>query len=251
MSTVYSWEKSFELLNVDRVLTIWNEMNHIWTTVILTTSTSFVQLKILLDSKTRQNYIIQNLAMQHDLLAVKAIFRDVNIIDDTVLKMFFIYVANVTMKNNLKKTHKKQSFFIKTNIVDADVILRMKWLKKMNFILNFAKKIWILRNNVLSISNRAWNESKSMMTSMIEFIVKCLNWTQWCKSLKNEKQMMYATFQKNESKKIIAVIDVIETNSSNSAVNEIVLFFVIQSTQTCSVLSTSKDYRNEIHMIMS
>ena len=162
--------------------------------------------------------------MQHDLLVVEAISRDANIIDDIVLKMFFIYVVNVTTKNSLERTHEKQSFFIKMNIVDADVILKMKWLKKMNFILNFAKKIWILWNNALSVSNRAWSESKSIMISMIEFIVKCLNWAQWYKSLKNEKQMMYATFQKNESKDIIAIIDVIEKNSSNSSINEIVFF---------------------------
>ena len=35
---------------------------------------------------------------------------------------------------------------------------------------------------------------------------------------------MYATFQKNESKDIIATIDVIEKNSSNSSINEIVFF---------------------------
>ena len=132
--------------------------------------------------------------MQHDFFVVKTISRDVNIIDDIVLKMFFIYVVNVTTKNSLERTHEKQSFFIKMNIVDADVILKMKWLKKMNFILNFVKKIWIFWNDALSISNRVWSELKSMMISMIEFIVECLNWTQWCKSLKNEKQMMYATF---------------------------------------------------------
>ena len=64
--------------------------------------------------------------IQHDLLVVEAISRDINIIDDTVLKMFFIYVVNVTTKNSLKKTHEKQSFFIKINIIDANVILRMK-----------------------------------------------------------------------------------------------------------------------------
>ena len=141
MSTVYSWKKNFKLLNVDLMLTTRSEMNHIWTTIALTISTSFIWLKILLNFETRRNYIIQNLAMQHDFFVVKAVSRDVNIIDDTALKMFFIYVVNVTTKNNLKKTHEKQSFFIKTNIVDADVILRMKWLKKINFILNFAKKI--------------------------------------------------------------------------------------------------------------
>ena len=122
------------------MLTIRSEMNHIWTTIALTISTSFVQIKVLLNSRTKRNYIIQNLAMQHDLFVVKAIFRDVNIIDDIVLKMFFIYVVNVTTKNNLKKTHEEQSFFIKTNIVDANVILKIKWLKKINFILNFIKK---------------------------------------------------------------------------------------------------------------
>ena len=94
-------------------------------TVALTISTSLIQLKVLLDSKTRRNYIVQNFMMQHDLLVVKAVSRDANIIDDTVLKMFFIYVANMTTKNSLKKTHEKQSFFIKMNIVDVDVILRM------------------------------------------------------------------------------------------------------------------------------
>ena len=154
MLTVYSWIKNFELLNVDLMLTTRSEMNHIWTTITLTTSTSFVRIKILLDSRTRRNYIVQNLTMQHDFFIVKAISRDVNIIDDTALKMFFIYVVNVTTKNSLKRTHEKQSFFIETNIVDADVILKMKWLKKVNFILNFVKKIWILRNDALSISNQ-------------------------------------------------------------------------------------------------
>ena len=77
----------------------------------LTISTLFVQLKVLLKSKTRHNYIVQNFAMQHDFFVVRVIFRDINIIDDIVLKMFFIYVVNVTTKNNLKRTHKKQSFF--------------------------------------------------------------------------------------------------------------------------------------------
>ena len=148
----------------------------------------------MLDSKTKRNYIAQKFAMQCDLFVVKAISRDVNIIDDIALKMFFIYIVNVTTKNNLKRTHEKQSFFIKMNIVNANVILKMKWLKKINFILNFVKKIWIFWNDTLLISNQIRSESKLMMTSMMKFIVKCLNWTQWCKSLKNEKQMIYTTF---------------------------------------------------------
>ena len=77
---------------------------------------------------------------------------------------------------------------------------------------------------MLSISNQIQSKLKSIMTLIIKFIMKCLNWMQWCKSLKSEKQMIYATFQKNESKNIIAIIDVIEKNSSNNSINEIVFF---------------------------
>ena len=62
---------------------------------------------------------------QHDLFVIESIFRDVRIIDDTFLNVFFCHVVNVMIVNAKKKIFEKQSILIEIDIVNVDIILKM------------------------------------------------------------------------------------------------------------------------------
>ena len=62
---------------------------------------------------------------KHNLFMIESIFRDVRIIDDTFLNVFFCYIVNVMIVNAKKKIFEKQLILIKINIVNIDIILKI------------------------------------------------------------------------------------------------------------------------------
>ena len=106
----------------------------------------------LIDNDFSQNFIDQRLAYDWQLKVDVNSSTKFKIVNDTSLRMFRSYFFDFISVENDEKTASINQILMSTHMIEMNVILKMSWLKKINFHVNWATSKWRLRKNLESQS---------------------------------------------------------------------------------------------------
>ena len=91
---------------------------------------------VFFDSNTIRNFINQLVVAVYKFFAIDSTFRDSKIIDDTFFRIYLIHFFAMKAVENDKKMYKKTTNFVDANMINVNVILKMKFLIEINFLIN-------------------------------------------------------------------------------------------------------------------
>lgn len=190
-----------------------------------------VKLLILIDFEITRFYITQRLTILHDFSIIDQNFRDFKIINKISLKIYHHHVLFVETIDFKKKNQKLKIKLIDVNIIGINVILKIIWLKKINFLMNFYEDTWIYKNKIktfqIAISN---NDLKNILKTNVIF----MSLFELKKALKNENQQIYDAISKKTKRFFVVVKNNNFMINFNDNLNiNIFFFFFIRSSPKC------------------
>ncbi len=141
---------------------------------------------------------------------------------------FCAYSDFIFLKFNSEKNDEK-IFKIKQNLIFAymmnvDVILKMFWLRKMNFQMKWVTNKWHFRKNLNTSSNNrrvVTNKQrlKDLKNESSDFYITQMSWSELQFILSKSETFAFATLFSLESKRKRLLIVIEKTNENNSRIN--------------------------------
>ena len=88
------------------------------------------------DSNAIRNFINQLIVAVYKFSAIDSTSRDLKIIDDTFFRIYLIHSFAMKAVESDKKMYEKTTNFVDANMINVNVILKMKFLIEINFLIN-------------------------------------------------------------------------------------------------------------------
>jgi hypothetical protein len=157
-------QKSIDIIHVLTIRKRVKENFYLWTLMIFVISTNNELMFALIDNDFNQNFIDQRFAYEWRLKSDENSSTDSQTMNDTSLRVFRSHLLEFNSKKNDERIFKIKQNLMFAHMMSVDVILRMSWLKKVNFQMNWVTDKWRLRKNFdTSSRNRrvAANKQKS------------------------------------------------------------------------------------------
>jgi hypothetical protein len=160
-------EKRQRSIDIIHVLTIRKRVKenfHLWASMIFVTSINNIRMLALIDSDFNQNFINQCLAYEWRLRSDENSSTNSQTMNDTFLRVFRFHLLEFNSKEDDEKIFKIKQNLMSIHMMSVDVILRMSWLKKLNFQMNWMTNKWRFRKNSSTSSNNrhvSTNKQKS------------------------------------------------------------------------------------------
>ncbi len=153
---------------------------HLWTSMIFVISTNNEQMLALIDSDFNQNFIDQRLAYEWRLRSDENSSTDSQIVNDTFLRVFRSHLLKFSSKEDDERVFKIKQNLMFVHMMNVDVILRMSWLRKMNFQMNWVTNRWRLRKNSDTSSSKRRvvtdkQRSKDLKNDSSDFYITQMN----------------------------------------------------------------------------
>ncbi len=127
--------------------------SHLWASMIFVISTNNERMLTLIDNDFNQNFIDQRLAYEWRLRSDENSSTDSQTMNETFLHVFKSHFLEFSSKKNDERIFKVKQNLISIHMMSVDVILRMFWLRKMNFQMNWVTSRWRFRKNSSTSSN--------------------------------------------------------------------------------------------------
>jgi hypothetical protein len=143
-------------IDIIHVLTIRKRVKknfHLWASMIFVISTNNEQMLALIDNDFNQNFIDQRFAYEWRLKSDENSSTNSQTINDTFLRVFRFHFLKFNSEENDERIFKIKQNLMFVRMMNVDVILRMSWLRKMNFQVNWVTNKWRLRKNSNTQSN--------------------------------------------------------------------------------------------------
>jgi hypothetical protein len=180
-------EKKRRSIDIIHVLTIRKRMRenfHLWTSMIFVISTNNERMLALIDSDFSQNFIDQRFAYEWRLRSDENSSTDSQTVNDTFLRVFRSHLLKFNSEKDDERIFKIKQNLMFAHMMNVDVILRMSWLRKMNFQMNWMTNKWRLRKNLDTSSNNrrvATDKQKSedLKNESSDFYITQLSWSKF------------------------------------------------------------------------
>ncbi len=152
------------------------KFSHLWTSMKFDTSINKKKIFALINCDFNQNFIDQRLAYEWWLSVDAKSLTNFKTIDETLLQMFCLYLFDFILIENDEKIAKFNQVLISTHMIKMNVILKMSWLREINFHVNWKMSKWRLRNNFKSSSTNRFvkndkQESKNRLIKTKDFYI--------------------------------------------------------------------------------
>jgi hypothetical protein len=132
-------EKKQKLIDIIHVLTIRKRVKknfHLWASMIFVISTNNERMLTLIDNDFSQNFIDQRFAYKWCLKSDENSSTNSQTMNETSLRVFRSHFLEFNSEKDDEKIFKIKQNLISIHMMNVDVILKMSWLKKMNFQVN-------------------------------------------------------------------------------------------------------------------
>jgi hypothetical protein len=149
-------EKKQRSIDIIHVLTIRKrvrENSHLWTSMIFVISTNNERMLTLIDNDFNQNFIDQRLVYEWRLRSDENSSTNSQTMNETSLRVFRSHFLEFSSEENDERIFKIKQNLISIHMMSVDVILKMFWLRKMNFQMNWITSKWRFRENSSTSSN--------------------------------------------------------------------------------------------------
>jgi hypothetical protein len=223
-------EKKQRSIDIVHVLTIRKrvrENSHLWTSMIFVISTNNERMLTLIDNDFSQNFIDQRFAYEWRLKSDENLSTDSQTMNETFLRVFRSHFLEFSSEEDDEKIFKIKQNLISIHMMSVDVILRMSWLRKMNFQVNWITSKWRFRKNSNTSSNNnrvAANKRRSedLKNESSYLYIAQMSWSELQFILSKSETFAFATLFNFESRRerFLIVIEQINENSSKTS-NEI------------------------------
>jgi hypothetical protein len=133
-------EKKQRSIDIVHVLTIRKRVKenfHLWTSMIFVISTDNERMLALIDNDSSQNFIDQRFAYEWRLKSDENSSTDSQTMNDTSLRVCRSHLLKFSSKEDDERIFKIKQNLMFAHMRSVDVILRMSWLRKMNFQVNW------------------------------------------------------------------------------------------------------------------
>ena len=95
-----------------------------------------ITIKTMIDSKIIYNFFFQLKIKEHNIVEIDIKSQNLRFFDDTALKTHVFYNFDVDVINQRNKKSRSQQKFLKIDIIEIDMILRMSFLQNVNSIID-------------------------------------------------------------------------------------------------------------------
>jgi hypothetical protein len=146
-------------------------------------STNKKKIVALINCDFNKNFIDQRFAYKWWLSVDAKSSTNFKTIDETSLRVFRSYFFNFILIEDDEKITKINQALISTYMIEINVILKMLWLRKINFHVNWKTNKWRLRNDFESSSTNFIikndkQESKDCLNEAKEFYIAQISWNE-------------------------------------------------------------------------
>jgi hypothetical protein len=225
--TIKKKQRSIDIIHVLTIRKHVKKKFHLWTSMIFVISTNNVRMFVLIDSDFNQNFIDQRFAYKWRLRSNENSSTNSQTMNDTSLRVFKSHLLEFSSKEDDERIFKIKQNLMSIHMMSVDVILKMFWLRKMNFQINWVTKKWRFReDSSKSSSNRRVvinkQKSKNFKNESSDFYIIQMSWSELQFILLKSKAFAFATLFNFESKRkrFLIVIEKIKKNN-NKINNEI------------------------------
>jgi hypothetical protein len=225
---------------------------HLWTLMIFVISTNNIRMLVLIDNDFNQNFIDQRFVYKWRLKSNKNSSINSSIMNDTSLRVFKFHFLKFSSEENNEKIFKIKQNLMFVHMMSVDVILRMFWLKKMNFQMNWMINKWRFRKNLNTSSNNLRvvtnkQKSKNFENESSDFYIIQMSWLKLQFILSKSKTLAFATLFNLESKKEQLLIVIEKTNENNNKINNEISFQYIAFQDIFFEIKTHKFSKHDFH----
>jgi hypothetical protein len=144
--------------------------------------------------------------------------------NDIFLRVFKSHFLKFNSKENDERIFKIKQNLMFAHMMNIDVILKMSWLKKMNFQINWVINKWRFRENLNTSSNNRRvasdkQKSEDLKNELSDFYITQMSWSKLQFILSKSKAFAFATLFNLELKKERLLIVIEKTNENNNKIN--------------------------------
>jgi hypothetical protein len=137
-------------------------------------------------------------------------------------------------------------------MMSVDVILKMSWLRKMNFSMNWVINRWRFRKNSNTSSNNRHvvtnkQKSKDLKNESNDFYIIQMSWSKLHFILSKSKAFAFATLFNLESKRKRLLIVIEKTNENNSRINNEISSQYVAFQDIFSEIKAHKFSKHDFH----
>ncbi len=220
--------------------------------MIFVISTNNIRMLVLIDNDFNQNFIDQRFVYKWRLKSNKNSSINSSIMNDTSLRVFKFHFLKFSSEENNEKIFKIKQNLMFVHMMSVDVILRMFWLKKMNFQMNWMINKWRFRKNLNTSSNNLRvvtnkQKSKNFENESSDFYIIQMSWLKLQFILSKSKTLAFATLFNLESKKEQLLIVIEKTNENNNKINNEISFQYIAFQDIFFEIKTHKFSKHDFH----
>jgi hypothetical protein len=222
-------QKSIDIIHVSTIRKHIKENFHLWTSIIFVISTNNKWMFALIDNDFNQNFIDQRFAYEWRLRSDENSSTNSQTMNDMSLRVFKFHLLEFSSKENDEKIFKIKQNLMFAYMMNVDVILKMFWLKKMNFQMNWMINKWRFRKNSDTSSNNRCvvankQKSKDFKNMSNDFYIIQMSWSKLEFILSKSKAFAFATLLNLESKRKRFLIVIEKTNENNNEINNEISF---------------------------
>ncbi len=195
--------------------------------MIFVISTDNERMLTLIDNDFSQNFIDQRFAYEWCLRSDENSSTNSQTVNETFLRVFRFHFFEFNSKEDDERIFKIKQNLISIHMMNVDVILRMSWLRKMNFQMNWVTNKWRFRKNssTSSNSNRVVankRKSENLKNESSDLYIAQMSWSELQFILSESKTFAFATLLNLESRRERFLVVIEQINENNSRIsNEI------------------------------
>jgi hypothetical protein len=222
--TVEKKQRSIDIIHVLTIRKRGRENFHLWTSMIFVISTNNERMFALIDNDFNQNFIDQRFAYEWRLRSNENSSTNSQTMNDTSLRVFKFHLLEFNSEENDERIFKIKQNVIFAYMMSVDVILKMSWLRKMNFQINWVTNRWRLRKNSnTSSSNRfvvtSKQRSEDLKNKSSDFYIIQMSWSKLQFILSKSEAFAFATLFNFESKRERLLIVIEKTDKNNNKIS--------------------------------
>ena len=95
-----------------------------------------ITIKIMIDNEITHNFISQLKIKKHNFVEIDTQSQDFRCFDDIVLKTYKFHSLNVDVIDQKNAETRSQQKFLRIDMIDVDMILKMSFLQSVNSIID-------------------------------------------------------------------------------------------------------------------
>ena len=111
-------------------------MHHLFTLMTLHVNTIMITIKAIIDNEIIYNFLFQFKIKEHNIVEIDIQSQNFRCFDEIVLRIYKFHNFDVDVINQRNEKSRSQQKFLKIDIIEVDMILKMSFLQNVNSIID-------------------------------------------------------------------------------------------------------------------